>query len=186
MNKTIKGSVAGATGVALLLGGFGTYALWSDSEDYAGGSVASGVLDVKPVTGTAVWQEISGDVGANPQAWAPATDKMVPGDEVELTQPLDVEASGKNLKVKLTVGGITEDFSNMTITVDYAGKTVSSAADGSGALALDFGTADLAALNSATDAVVTFDFPSTVAGQVDQTKSANLSAVTVGVAQVRP
>ncbi len=33
MNKMIKGSIAGATGVALLMGGFGTYALWSDSED---------------------------------------------------------------------------------------------------------------------------------------------------------
>ena len=30
-NKMIKGSVAGATGIVLLMGGFGTYALWSDS-----------------------------------------------------------------------------------------------------------------------------------------------------------
>ena len=38
-NKMIKGSVAGATGIVLLMGGFGTYALWQDSATLGGSSV---------------------------------------------------------------------------------------------------------------------------------------------------
>lgn len=185
MNKMVKGSVAGATGVALLMGGFGTYALWSDSEDIDGAAISSGVLDVKPMTGTATWQEISGDVGPNPQTWVPATDKMVPGDTVSWTQPLDVDVSGTNLKAQLTLSGIDETFDNLTTTLAYAGETVSSIADGSGTLALDYDTTDIAALDSASNAVVTFAFPD-VDDQVDQSKSVDLSGVTVTLEQVRP
>ena len=46
MNKMIKGSIAGATGIALLMGGFGTYALWSDSQGISSGTVQSGTLDI--------------------------------------------------------------------------------------------------------------------------------------------
>ncbi len=42
MNKTIKGSLAGAAGVALLMGGFGSYAMWSDSEHSAPAACTSG------------------------------------------------------------------------------------------------------------------------------------------------
>ena len=47
MNKMVKASVVGAAGVSLLMGGFGTYALWHDSAGTgAGTSITSGVLDV--------------------------------------------------------------------------------------------------------------------------------------------
>src|SRR5688572_6565363 len=55
MNKMIKGSIAGATGVALLMGGFGTYALWSDSETLDGSSITSGVLGVE--AGAVTWKD---------------------------------------------------------------------------------------------------------------------------------
>ena len=51
MNTMIKGSIAGATGVALLMGGFGTYALWSDSEDLPRNSVTSGNLNIDTTAG---------------------------------------------------------------------------------------------------------------------------------------
>ena len=59
MNKMVKGSVVGASGVALLLGGFGTYALWSDSDTVAGVTVTSGELDIN--AGTATWSDVSAD-----------------------------------------------------------------------------------------------------------------------------
>ena len=45
MNKTFSGSIAGAAGIALLLGGAGTFAQWNSSAAVAGTSITAGVLN---------------------------------------------------------------------------------------------------------------------------------------------
>lgn len=94
-NKMITGSIAGATGVVLLMGGFGTYAVWSDSEDLTGDSITSGTLDV--AAGAVSWT----DTAATPNTLGDVTDwnlLMVPGDVVTRSQDFTFSGTGKNLK----------------------------------------------------------------------------------------
>lgn len=46
MNRYAKGGIAVAAGAVLLLGGFGTFALWSQTTDLETGSVTSGELNI--------------------------------------------------------------------------------------------------------------------------------------------
>jgi alternate signal-mediated exported protein len=104
MNKMIKGSVAGATGIVLLMGGFGTYALWSDSADMEASKVTSGQLDIK--AGDVTWDG-NGD-------WE-IGDLVVPGDVVTRTQEFTIKGTGKNLKgaIDFTQGAVDKaEFAN--------------------------------------------------------------------------
>jgi alternate signal-mediated exported protein len=200
MNKMIKGSVAGATGIVLLMGGFGTYALWSDSTSVDQDTLKSGALDITG-TGTATWADIS-STGAVNGAWDPASDKMVPGDTVKLTQPVTIDASGKNLKVKFTVTGINPGaWSNLGVTMKYDGTVlpaVAPAPTAGPAYEFVYNAPAGAALNGTKDLVVTFDFPAGVgnpsfAGNdttspslTDQNETLDLNAVGIAVQQVRP
>jgi len=119
MNKLLKGSIAGAAGIALLLGGAGTFALWNDSAAASGGTVQSGALTVvaKDAVG---WKDISEgqpasewravDSGTVGQTGYIAADKLVPGDTVTYTQKFDITATGKNLKATLA-------FNKSTVTI---------------------------------------------------------------------
>jgi alternate signal-mediated exported protein len=91
--KVLKGTLTVATGTALLVGGFGSFALWSDQKPLPNASISTGELTLQ--TQTASWVDQS--PGAATTAWDPATDKLVPGDTVKLTVPLAVTAVGKNL-----------------------------------------------------------------------------------------
>ena len=131
MNKMIKGSIAGATGVALLMGGFGTYALWSDSENLAANGVQSGELTIDTAAGA---YDDANTGAAND--WT-ASDLMVPGDVVTYTQTFDVSGTGKNLAgtIVLDVEDLVSDFSTLTYDVDVV-------ASGSGATDITKDSAD--------------------------------------------
>jgi len=117
MNKLLKGSIAGAAGIALLLGGAGTFALWNDTAAASGGTVQSGNLSVV-LNGTSAWKDISPDAATT--TWSPVVvgttpaDRLVPGDTVTYTQKVDVTATGKNLKANLSF-----DPSTITIKAPY-------------------------------------------------------------------
>src|SRR5690606_34468068 len=86
MNKLLKGSIAGAAGIVLLLGGAGTLAYWNDSANLTNaGSISSGVLNVEA------------DAAA-PGSWNNSISLIVPGDTRTFTQSLDLAATGDNLK----------------------------------------------------------------------------------------
>lgn len=99
MSKIIKGSVAAAAGTVLLLGGAGTFMSWNSEAAVNGGSVASGHLRLNPQEEPAAWtvneQQVS-DI---------ASFQVVPGDIVEYTTQLDLEAEGENLNATLTLTG---------------------------------------------------------------------------------
>ncbi|NKU44191.1 alternate-type signal peptide domain-containing protein [Rhodococcus hoagii] len=44
MNKKTKGAIAAGAAAALLAGGAGSFALWSDSETLNGGTITAGTL----------------------------------------------------------------------------------------------------------------------------------------------
>lgn len=177
MNKMITGALAGTAGIALLAGGFSTYATWTATAEIDAGRIQTGTLEV--TSGPAVWDDLS---TATANDWTVGTDKMVPGDSVKLTQPLNITATGKNLKgVKLSIANFYEasgiEWDDFTVTVDnYAGKTFTGAE-------MVWGPTELAALNADDDITVTFTMKSTA----DKSKNAyiDLNDVAITVTQVQ-
>lgn len=101
MHKSLKGSIAlGAAGL-LLLGGAGTYALWSDSEIIPGGSIDSGQLEFLATT-SGVWADVS---DGTPGAPIPdiADFLIVPGDVLTYSLSTTLRARGDNLEATLAV-----------------------------------------------------------------------------------
>lgn len=175
MNKMIKGSVAGATGIALLMGGFGTYALWSDSEDLAQNGVQSGDLTIDTVAGH--YDDFN---TAAVNDWN-ADDKMVPGDKITYTQSFTVTGTGKNLAgtIALVPQGMSPNtFSTLTRSVDVVSSNASiTKVDGTNfSFDAPFGTSTLTA-------TVTYVLPASTGGTTDQLKSATTPASTFTIAQ---
>lgn len=187
-NKMIKGSIAGATGIVLLMGGFGTYALWSDTSDMEASGVTSGELDI--ASAAATWADASGD---STTAWNPNTDEIVPGDVIERTQVFTVKGSGKNLAgtIELSGGAVNDaafakapgpgNWLTVDVDVTSSGGGVNETATDSNAFAFDapFGTQTLTA-------VVTYSFDEATTSQQAQNASATMAATTFTIAQVRP
>ncbi|MCL2514601.1 MAG: alternate-type signal peptide domain-containing protein, partial [Microbacteriaceae bacterium] len=127
MNKLFKGAVAGAAGVALLLGGAGTFALWNtdmpigDSQTITAGTLAW----ANPGTGT--WL-------LNGQAVDPSTALLVPGDVLTYT------VTGATYTA-------TGDYIAGTIGADWAGL----APGGSGADADFYSNLDVSITVGGTD-----------------------------------
>lgn len=166
MNKLVKGSIAGAAGVALLLGGAGTLALWNDSASINAGTVTSGVLDV---------------ANATAGAWSPDLDLIVPGDTIVYTDTLEVTATGDNLEATITtnIASITNNITGAVVTssvvvTDSSNAVVTPAA---GVYTLGDGAYTV-------EVELTVTFPSTVSGQTGQDLSTDFSAITVTVTQV--
>lgn len=178
MNKMVKGSVVGAAGVTLMLGGFGTYALWSDSETVQGKSVTSGELDIS--ANPAAWQDAS---AAGPNNWTYG-DLIVPGDTLKMTQTFNVKATGKNMKGTLSFNPGATDvaaFANkLTITPAVtAGAGLSVVTPGrQWSFNAPLGTTNVTA-------TVTYAFDSTTSQQVAQNALASIQDSTFTLDQAR-
>ena len=68
MNKSTKGALAASSAAVLLLGGAGSLAFWSDSQDVGSANITSGELDLSApdcaddlLAGTHGWQLDGGD-----------------------------------------------------------------------------------------------------------------------------
>jgi len=188
MNKLVKGSIATAAGVALLLGGAGTFALWSDTAGVQGGTVQTGVLDIAPVADTAKWADVSvnGRTGAT---FNPATDKIVPGDTVTFTQDVTLTAEGKNLKAELALAtdaakiatafaaqgvgsvtlGTTVKSGSATVVAKEAGKVFTVTPGAAGATGASTSTLQVV-VTVAFNAGVTEQTAQSLAAAVDLTK----------------
>ena len=177
MNNTLKGALAGTAGIALLMGGFGSYALWSDSEDLAPSTVQSGELSIDTAPGSyddARTTQVAND-------WA-ADAKMVPGDVITYTQTFTVTGSGKNLKgtIALAPAAMSPNSfgSGLTRTVEVTDTSSNTALSSTGPRSFSFdapfGTATL-------KAVVTYTFDAT--GTTDQNKAATTPASTFTISQ---
>ena len=89
MNKLVKGSIAGAAGIALLLGGAGTLALWNDTTGIDDVAVSAGNLTLESDP-AAAWD-------------SPAIAEWVPGDTFTYTDNLTIVATGDNIEATLSV-----------------------------------------------------------------------------------
>ncbi|MEB7448932.1 alternate-type signal peptide domain-containing protein [Arthrobacter koreensis] len=113
MNKMAKGALATGVGVALLLGGGGTLAIWNDTANATTGSIVAGNLDLE--SGAAVWKKSDGTVIPNISNY-----KVVPGEVLKFEQPLTIELSGDQLKATLApdFGATSNGFSSQ-LSYDY-------------------------------------------------------------------
>lgn len=178
MNKMVKGSVAGATGIVLLMGGFGTYALWSDSSDMPGSSVTSGELDI--AAGDVHWNDLA---TTGNDDWDPSNSNhlVVPGDVVTRTQTFAIKGTGKNLTGTVDFAPGTETNSSgieidVAVTSDNATVTETAAGSNDFEFSAPFNTGTLTA-------VVTYTFPASTADQVDQNATAAIAQSTLTIAQ---
>ncbi|HWM34700.1 MAG TPA: alternate-type signal peptide domain-containing protein [Pseudolysinimonas sp.] len=87
MNKLVKGAIAGAAGIALLMGGAGSLALWNDSASITDASISSGQLSISATAGS----------------WTGNPALMVPGDTATYTSTVTITAKGTNLKSTLSI-----------------------------------------------------------------------------------
>jgi alternate signal-mediated exported protein len=189
MNKLTKGAIAGAAGIALLLGGAGTFALWNSTIGVSGGSIATGTLAFGTTAG-ATWRDDS--AGATSTTFNPGTQKIVPGDVVSLTQNITVNATGKNLKAKLAYVP-----SSVPIPTDLVGKIVptltvtwvsgDASLSGTGTALDPYIITPPAATATGTSVFtvkISYAFDPTVAGVVGQTESVDLSGATYSLTQI--
>jgi alternate signal-mediated exported protein len=125
MNKIITGAIAGAAGIALLLGGAGTFALWNANASSAASQVSSGTLSLS-ANNDGSWLDITNGRSA---AINPSTALMVPGNTYQFTQTLTVAATGNDLKANLTYASqsITGDAGLLAATTKTLAVTSTSA-----------------------------------------------------------
>ena len=98
MNKMIKGAAVAGLGVALLLGGAGTLAVWNDAAEADAGAIVAGDLEVTAAPGE--WtSNLSGTVADI------STYRVIPGESLTYSQPLTVDLVGNELEATLVVTG---------------------------------------------------------------------------------
>lgn len=117
-NKNIRrGALTVATGTALLVGGFGSFALWSEQDPLPNAPITAGELSLN--AGPEEWVDESPDAANT--TWNPATDELVPGDTVSVTVPLSVTAKGKNLAGSIHLDAAAFDTADFGphLTVSY-------------------------------------------------------------------
>lgn len=111
MRKSTKGAVAAAAAGALLLGGAGSLAYWTDGQDVPGGTFTSGYLQINDVDcATAGWLL---------EGVAYTTQLLVPGDELTKTCSFTLDGVGDHMTVSLdtatpgwtATNGLTDDLS---------------------------------------------------------------------------
>jgi alternate signal-mediated exported protein len=97
MNRAMKGAIAAGAAGILLLGGAGTFAVWSDTKSTDAGTVSTGQLSLSVADGT--WTET-----ATPLVPIDSeTFQIVPGDSLTYTTTVTVKAEGENLQAVLSV-----------------------------------------------------------------------------------
>jgi alternate signal-mediated exported protein len=188
MNKLVTGAVAGAAGIALLLGGAGTFALWNASTEVNASSVASGTLSLTQ-SSAGSWTDVTNGRSTALTTAQVAAYKVVPGSKLQFTQPITIVASGTDLRADLTydatsVTGSLKPYVTNALTVSTAAGS-SSLPSGvtAGSTAGSYVVAPVAA--GSTSAVVTFvvELPSTVTDAASQGGTLDLSKLTFTLKQ---
>jgi alternate signal-mediated exported protein len=198
MNKLTKGAIAGAAGIALLLGGAGTFALWNTSIGTGTGNVSTGTMKFNASTvGTSPWTDVS--VPASPVVLTSAP-TIVPGDTVTYTQTVSVTGIGTNLRAQLGLDqsalGLPTDLTTAVSPATLSPITVSMSAvklagdaglSGAGTTLSPYIITPSATGGTTTfTVVVTVKFDSLVAGVAGQGESVALSNAKFQLLQVRP
>jgi alternate signal-mediated exported protein len=119
MNRFAKGAIAGAAGIALLLSGAGSFALWNGTATAAAGTVQSGTMTIATTPGsTPAWTVTHGSTTTSIASIG--TFRVVPGDVLTLTQKIDITATGDNLSAILSIDPTSVTIGNTTASRELA------------------------------------------------------------------
>jgi alternate signal-mediated exported protein len=143
MNKLVKGSIAGAAGIILLMGGAGSLAYWNDSANAGPGagsnSITAGTLTVTAVNSGSWTKGMYNNAGTQTVAPAAvaslAAVKVVPGNRLVYTQSFNVVGTGDDLffTIGSTNGAVT------AASAAAADVALAAAINGSGVTAFTVG-----------------------------------------------
>ncbi|MCC2594706.1 alternate-type signal peptide domain-containing protein [Tessaracoccus sp. OS52] len=121
MNKMIKGAVVSGVGVALLLGGGGTLAVWNSAQESSAGQIVAGDLNLEAGAGS--WKSnLSGAISDI------STYRVIPGETLTYTQPLTVTLVGDELEATLKVTGASANNGFTAANVAISEPTLANSA----------------------------------------------------------
>ncbi|WP_426246453.1 alternate-type signal peptide domain-containing protein [Nocardioides sp. LHG3406-4] len=127
MNKITKGALAAVVAAVLLLGGAGTLAFWTDSQDVDAGSISTGHLSMVAVPGdTGTWTDITD--GGSAAISDLAAFNMAPGDTLQYARTFTIDAEGDNLTAGLSTSALTPPASDLAAWVSSTVSTSGTAA----------------------------------------------------------
>ncbi len=180
MNKKVaKGALAAVVAVLLLLGGAGSYALWSDSDSADAGQITAGTLDISLV-GTGQWEDVSpGAINSGPIADI-NTFRIVPGDVLRYNANFRIGASGENLRA--TVTGTQSDAVISPDLAPYVDIDTTATINGAALPANEITEAND---GDTVDVAITVTFDSATPDQDGQNGTINLQNFQVTLQQVR-
>ncbi|MFB2584531.1 alternate-type signal peptide domain-containing protein [Herbiconiux liukaitaii] len=190
MNSILKGTIAGAAGIALLLGGAGTFALWNASSVTAGGTIVAGQLSIAPSSTEASWSVNGGAPLSNLDGYP-----IVPGDVIVYTKDMAITAEGDNLVATLDVDPASITASSTSVPADVAladylsaGAVLTASGEGISEGSAPYTvTAGAAGVSQTVTVNVTITYPkSSTAGFENSTQlgSVDLNALAVTLTQV--
>jgi alternate signal-mediated exported protein len=130
MNKLVKGAVAGAAGIILLMGGAGSLAYWNDSAN-AGPASGQNVITAGTMTIAAAdagsWTKgfynASGTLVGSTSTITPANlgaVRIVPGNKLTYTQTFNVNATGDDLYFTIASTNGAVQANNASLPADVA------------------------------------------------------------------
>jgi len=97
--SAVKGTIAAAAGVVVLLGGAGSFALWNAQGDFGASSTGTGHL--KATFGDTTWSDET--PGHEKDTVDIGTFKLVPGDVLAGRTEITVDAVGDNLQLAASI-----------------------------------------------------------------------------------
>ncbi len=168
MNKILKGTIAGAAGIALLLGGAGTFALWNTGANVANQTITAGRLTLT-ANNDGVWKNGTTTI-TNIGDY-----RIVPGQTLTFTQTLTVSAIGDGIKANLTHSGLNATGALATYTNETLEVTSTTATVDASTLKFNAGT-------HTVNVKYTVTFPD-VDGTLGQNEQLNLAALTFTLQQ---
>ena len=199
MNRLTKGSIAGAVGVALLLGGAGTFATWNSAVGVSGATITAGNLLVSdPTPSDGVWTVQKNGTGTAQTVSNISTFLASPGDKLTYTKKVKITATGDNLTANLTLGAgsITAapapaDAAASTALAGFLTKTAEITATGTGIASTGLntfsvtpGSAGITAQDVTVSVVITFPKSATAGAEnAAKTGAVTLSGLTVNLLQ---
>jgi alternate signal-mediated exported protein len=150
MRSVTKAIIAGAAGVALLAGGAGSLAFWTDTKTGSTVTIAAGDLSLGTITDSSGWTIIQNATGVSPAqtvavAYTPGTTLVVPGDVLLKTVAVPVSISGLNDHATLVVSGTTLPANALATALTASVVSVNG---------ITGGTAELTSANNGTVNVV--------------------------------
>jgi alternate signal-mediated exported protein len=149
MRNVTKAVIAGVAGVALLAGGAGSLAFWTDTKTGSSIAIASGDLSLGTIADSTGWTIQQNAAGVPvPQtsavAYVPGTTLVVPGDVLSKTVAVPVNISGLDNKATLVVTGATTTSNALSSQLTAVVTSVNGVAGGTASLtAADDGTVNV-------------------------------------------